>query len=102
MSSHHHNITPSHHHTITVTLLLFLHTYSFSCFSSPPDFVSPSTLCSSPTVARSEADRLEKSLQKTVLAACSRKAAQGDEGWKGETEQMVTEKTMQHILNMMN
>jgi len=26
-----------------------------------------------------------------VLAACSRKAAQGDEGWKGETEPMVTE-----------
>lgn len=48
----------------------------------------------SPTVACSEADRLARSPQETELAgdeACSGEAAQGDEGWRGEAEQMVTE-----------
>ena len=48
----------------------------------------------SPTVACSEADGLVRSPRETELAgggACSREAAQGDEGWRGEAEQMVTE-----------
>ena len=48
----------------------------------------------SPTVACSEADGLVRSPRETELAgdeACSREAAQGDEGWSGEAEQMVTE-----------
>ena len=62
----------------------------------------------SPTGRESEAERLVKSPQKTVVAgggACTGESAQEDEGWKGETEQTVAKEesatcTAQSVVNI--